>query len=408
VSAGGWLSSSGYRFFLRGDMELKDLFHLEDVLGLPTSRRAAEGLASLDVNVSGGWRGFAPAITTGSAQLHNVRAAVRGLNAPLEIGSAVMSISPDVLKIDKLSARIEGTHWAGKVTAPRHCVALSEAPACVFQFDLTADQLSSTDLADWLTPHMDKLPWYRISNSDSSSNDSPLASPLRAIQALGRLRVARFGSKKFSATQLATQVEVDQGKITLSNLHAQLLQGTHQGNWTIDLSDRDASTHDAPTMPVRYHGTGTLQNISLEQVATLMNDAWISGTGDGNFDINGSGNFQDLLARSDAKLQFVMRNGSLTHVEIPGSSVPLPVHRFAGELRLKKGGWELAAGTLESRDGIYQVNGTASAGSALHFELKRSDDQSWVITGTLAKPRVDPPDRTEGKRTEADAKTVSP
>ena len=76
--------------------------------------------------------------------------------------------------------------------------------------------------------------------------------------------------------------------------------------------------------------------------------------------LEGSGDsFRELLARSDGKLQFVMRNGSLPHVEIPGAPVPLPVHRFAGELHLKKGAWELAAGRLESRDGIYQVSGTA-------------------------------------------------
>ena len=74
------------------------------------------------------------------------------------------------------------------------------------------------------------------------------------------------------------------------------------------------------------------------------NDAWIAGTADGNFDLDGSGDsFRDLLARSDGKLRFVMRNGSLPHIEIPGSPVPLPVHRFAGELHLKKGVWELSA-----------------------------------------------------------------
>ena len=108
---------------------------------------------------------------------------------------------------------------------------------------------------------------------------------------------------------------------------------------------------------MRYHGTGTLQDISLAQVGTLMNDDWISGTAGGNFDLDGSGDsFRELLARADGKLQFVMRNGSLPHIEIPGSPVPLPVHRFAGELHLKKGAWELSAGRLESRDGTYQVS----------------------------------------------------
>src|SRR5208337_2267705 len=57
VNAGGWMSTAGYRFFLRGDVDLQDLFRLENVLGLPVARPAAEGSAKLDVNVSGLWRG---------------------------------------------------------------------------------------------------------------------------------------------------------------------------------------------------------------------------------------------------------------------------------------------------------------------------------------------------------------
>jgi hypothetical protein len=416
VNAGGWISAAGYRFFLRGDVELKDLFRLEDVLGLPVTHPAAEGSAKLDVSASGPWQGFAVPATLGTAQLRNVRAEMHGLNTPIEIGSATISLTPDAVLMEKISARTGSTHWSGGITAPRHCAAPSvvpnAAPNCVFQFDLTADQLSTGDLAEWFTPHPAKRPWYRILNSNSNEPRGP--SPLLAIQARGNLHVGRFGLKKVFATQVATQVEVDRGKIILTALRGQLLQGTHQGNWTIDVSSHDASTHDASThdasaQTLRYRGTGTLQDISLEQVGTLMNDAWIAGTADGKFDLEGSGDsFRDLLARSDGKLRFVMRNGSLPHVEIPGSPVPLPVHRFAGDLRLKKGAWELSAGRLESRDGIYQVSGAASPDSGFDFVLTRGDEQSWTLIGTLAEPHVAPGNRTEANRAEAGAETVKP
>ncbi len=427
ANAGGWISTSGYRFFLRGDLELKDLFRLEDILGLPVARPAAEGEAKLDVSVSGAWQGFAAPTALGSAQLRNVRAEMRGLNTPIEIGSAIISLTPDTVLMQKLSARVGSTHWSGGVTAPRHCV----APVCLFQFDLPADQFSTGDIAEWFTPHPAKRPWYRILNSNS---DAVGLSALLAIQARGNLHVGRFGMKKVAATQVATQVEADRGKITLTGLRAQLLQGSHQGNWIIDVSNRaaataDASAHDASAPNLRYRGTGTLQDISLAQVGSLstdvlsgtlinttsnttndaMNDSWIAGTADGKFEVEGSGDsFRDLLARSDGRLQFVMRNGSLPRIEIPGSPVPLPVHRFAGELRLKRGAWELAAGRLESRDGIYRVSGTASPGSGLDFRLTRGDEQSWTLTGTLAKPHNAPGSRTVAKRTDADPKTVTP
>ena len=316
VNAGGWISVAGYRLFLRGDMELKDMFRLENVMGLPAARPAAEGSAKLDVTVSGPWQGFAAPAAVGTAQLRNVRAEMHGLNTPIEIASATIALDPDAVRMEKISARTGSTHWSGEVTAPRHCAAPAAgpvvvpgaapavvpgtAPTCVFQFDLTADQLSTGDLAEWFTPHPAKRPWYRIlnANSNSSSNDTLGSSPLLAIQAHGNLHVGRFGLKKVSATQVATQVEVDRGKITLTALRGQLLQGTHQGNWIIDVSTHDVSNHDVSNQSVRYHGTGTLQDISLAQVGTLMNDDWISGTAGGNFDIDGSGNsFRQLLER---------------------------------------------------------------------------------------------------------------
>jgi hypothetical protein len=406
LNAGGWVSPAGYRFSLRGDAELKDLFRLEDVLGLPVARPAAEGAAKLDVSISGPWQGFAPPATLGTAQLHNVRAEMRGLNTPIEINSATMTLGPDAVLMQRISARTGSTHWSGGVTAPRHCVAPGVPssvpwPNCVFQFELTADELSTADLMEWLTPHPAKRPWYRILRDNSTESQG--ASPLPVIQARGNLHAGRFVWKKLMATQVATRVDVDRGKITLTGLRAQLLQGSHQGNWSIDLINPDAPSHGAPNQPVRYHGTGALQNISLAQVGALMNDVWITGTADGHFDFDGSGgSFHDVLAGAEGTLQFSMRNGSLTHIEMAGSGA-LPVHRFTGELHVKKGVWEFSSARLESRDGVYRVSGTAATGSGLEFVLTRGDERSWNLTGTLAKPRI-----AAASRTEANAKTLKP
>jgi hypothetical protein len=397
VSAGGWISAKGYRFFLRGDAELQDLFRLEEFLGLTAVRPAAEGSARLDVNLSGPWQGFTAPLALGTIQLHNVRAEMHGLNTPIAINAAVVSVTPDLVWINKISAATGGTHWSGMITSPRHCASLG----CVFHFDLAADQLSSADLGNWLTPRSDKRPWYHI----LSSAQPPGKSPLLAIQAEGNLRVTRFTLKRLLATQVDTQVDVDRGKITLTDLRGQLLQGTHQGNWTIDLSTRDdVASRDTPAGRLHYRGTGNLHDISLAQVGLLMNDPWIAGTGDASFDLDTSGStFPDLLARSDGRLEFVMRNGSLPHIELPGSGGHLPVHRFTGQLRLEKGAWEISDGKLESRDGIYQVSGTASVAAGCDFLLSLGGERAWKLTGTLAKPQVAATGHAENTRAQADA-----
>ena len=379
VNAGGWVSAAGYSFYLRGDMELKNLFRLEDVLGLPMARPAAEGDAKLDVNVSGPWRRFVAPIALGTAQLRNIRAEIHGLNPPIEIDSATMSLTADAVSMQKISASVGSTHWSGGVTAPRQCAALSAAPNCEFQFDLAADQFSTGELTEWFTGHPAKRPWYRILNSNFDETQG--TSPLLAIHAHGNLQVGRFGLKKMLATKVAAQVAVDGGKITLTGLRGQLLQGTYQGNWTINLLSR----------PARYLGGGALRNIALAQVGALMNDAWIAGMADGSLELDGPGDsIQDLLEHSDGQLKFTMRNGSLPHITFPGSAGPLPVHRFAGELRLKKGVWELSSGRLESRAGLYRIGGTASSSSGMDFTLTNGSGQSWTLNGTLAKPRIAP------------------
>jgi len=40
--------------------------------------------------------------------------------------------------------------------------------------------------------------------------------------------------------------------------------------------------------------------------------------------------------------------------------------------------------------------------------LARGDEQSWTLTGTLAKPHLTPGSRTVAKRTDENVKTVKP
>jgi AsmA family len=309
------------------------------------------------------------------------------LNTPIEIASATITLAPDAVTLQKLSAQTGNTHWNGSVTSPRHCA----APGCVFHFDLGADRLSTDSLVEWFTPHPSKRPWYRL----LSASDSGGKPALLEIQARGTVRINQLMLKTIAAGQVAAQAELDRGKIALNDLRGQIFQGTYQGMWVIDVSSE----------PVRYRATGTVGNMALAPVTGLMNDAWATGTADGKFDVTGNGNtLADFLAHADGRLQFVMRNGTLAHVEILGSPKPLPVHRFAGDLRLKEGTWKLQTGKLETRDGIYQVRGTAAPGGALDLVLTRGDQQTWNVSGTLAKPRV--VSRTEGNRAAVDAKSV--
>ena len=381
ATGSGWISASGYRFTVAGDAALRNLFRLADTVGIGGARPAAQGTARVALGISGSWQGFAPPATNGSAQLRNVRTEMRGLNVPVEISSAVLNLTPDSVSLEKIVMQTGVTHWTGSVRATRPCA----AGDCMFQFDLSADQLSTSELNEWFTAHVAKRPWYRVLNAQEQAGPSPLVS----AKAAGTLRVGRLEIRKFTATQLATQFELDRGKIKLNNLRGQLLQGTHVGNWTIDVVSQ----------PPHYQAAGTLQNISLAQVSALTNDSWVTGTGDAKFEGTSSGfSLADVLANTNATINFTLRNGSFPRVASSVGSGPFSVHKLTGDLRLDKKNWELSAARLESRDGIYQVSGRASAGNGWNFKLHRNDDQSWLLSGTLAKPHME---RT--KRTQAEA-----
>src|SRR5206468_324454 len=84
-------SLAGYEASVRGEAGLKRLLQVGPRFGIPAPPVSADGATKVDLAISGTWGERAPVIT-GGAQLHNVRAQVRGLNAPLDIRSADLVI----------------------------------------------------------------------------------------------------------------------------------------------------------------------------------------------------------------------------------------------------------------------------------------------------------------------------
>ena len=383
------------------------------MLGIPGTRPAAEGLAKLDVGIVGRWQGFTAPIPIGSAQLRSVHAKLRWINAPLEIASATASIEADSLTLERIVARIGTTHWTGRVRAPRHCTpgtdgkGLKARPSeietakCQFQFDLSADSLSKADLTEWFSEHSTKRPWYRVldTNSENASNAPAGAPQFLSMRAQGTLRVGRFSVDGITATRVSSILEFERGKLSLTGLSGELLQGTHHGNWVVDF------TPPVATSGPKFRGTGTVSNISLDQVSAAMNDSWISGVADATYVVSGA-DLRDLLHNAEAKVKFVMLNGSLPHIDLADAAQPLRVDRFSGDLLLNAGEWRLPDAILKSQGDRYKVSGTATSTKNLDFVLNNDDDRSWSITGSLAEPHIARSgiSTPEVKRTEADVK----
>jgi len=370
--AHGWISTKGYGLNIQGDAQVNKLLQLARTVGLRTPQVAADGAVKLDLQIAGVWSGFHPPVVTGKAILHSVRGEVRGLGAPVEISSATIVLTPNNTNVLFLTAALGSTVWKGAVALPRPCVL---PDACPVHFDLRADQLSTDEISRILHSSPGKRPWYKF-----LSPNPPAGVPfLRSLQATGKIAVTRADIHGLAATHVSGNVEVNQGKLRISDLSGDILGGRHDGEFRASFAGKTPE----------YSGSGTLDRLALSQVGQWMGDPWISGTADLKYEATASGwSAEELLASATANLETDARDGVLTHITLPNNPPRLRMRALTTQLVLNHGLFEFREGKLETPTGIYQVSGTASLGRVLDIKLTREGGHSFSISGTLTQPRV--------------------
>ncbi len=371
----GWMGRSGYNLSLKGEAELQRLLTVAHICGMPAAHPAASGVAKVDLQIAGAWQGFATPITTGIAELHSVRAEMRGVNGPLEIASARLLLAESAAKVEGLSASFAGSQWTGWLAIPRPCA----APTCVINFDLHADEVSTDRLNQWLNPSASR-PWYRFGLATDSGGHSFFT----ATHASGTLTAYRAVVRNLIATRVSAKLQLDQGKLRLSDVSAEVFGGRHQGEWRADFTAK----------PPVYAGNGTLDGVALAEVADAMQDNWIAGTAGARYQLELAGfSFGELVESAKGSLRFDMRDGALPHVMV--SAAPLRIRRFTGVLTAKDNDIELQDASLEAPTANYAVSGKASLSRKLDFKLLSEGATGYSVTGTLADPRVVPVRRSE-------------
>jgi hypothetical protein len=371
ASVRGQLSRSGYNFQVQGDAEIQRLLEVARTIGLPVPQPAANGEARINLRIGGDWAGFAPAAITGTAQLHAVRARVRGLNEPLEITSANVELTPTTAEVRKLIASAAGDIWRGSVTVPRQC---QPTQLCITRFDLHTDEFLADKLGGAVNSIAGKQPWYRFLSA--SAQPRPY---LASLHAVGKFTATRVLIHNLLANQVSVGVELDQSVLKLSNLEGDVLGGRHTGNWQVDFT----------VNPPAYRGRGTLDYVELGQIADAMHDNWIAGTASVEYHAESSGwSRADLLANVNAGFQVEAHDTSLPHLTLAGESDPLRISELAGRLLLRDGKFEIEQGKLQTPANIYQLSGTASMNRVIDIKLARDGARAFNITGTLSQPHV--------------------
>jgi hypothetical protein len=382
------VARSGYGLAIRGDGEVSHILRLATLLGLPAAKASAEGEAAMKLQIAGLWAGnisgsssgFSLPQVNGTVQLHNVLATLRGVNGPIEISSAELTLLSDEVRVEKLRAQAGGADWTGSVALPRGC---GIPGACLVRFDLNTEEVGLSELSKWLGSQPNQRRWYQMLTPGEPTAPMFLENLLASGKvSAGRLRIHNVVAERVSAT-----LDLERGKLKIAELRGDVLGGKHRGNWQADFT----------AGPATYTGSGTLTGISLRQIADAMRDPWISGTAGGTYQITASG--ADAAAfweSAEGQLQFDLRDGVLSHIFLASDEGPLRVGRWQGRVRLQGAEIEIEKGKLVSSIGAYEISGTASLGRVLDLKLSRAADvkperagsQVYSIKGTLAEPRV--------------------
>lgn len=378
MAVGARIDRRGYSFALAGESEISKTLAAAHLVGIPALQTSAAGEAQLQLQIRGLWPGWGSGaqnlsgpLVRGSAKLRNVRVALKGTEAPVEVVSADMTLLPDAVRIDKLNAKAANSIWTGSAQMPRGC---GNPPHCEIHFSLKSNRAAVGDLAAWASPAPKSKPWYRVLES-SQATPSLLAS----LHATGQIAVEHFQFHDLPATHLTATVALDGGDLRITDLGADVLGGTYHGKWETDFQAKPPVSSSA----------GNWRDVSLADVAGMTKDSWISGTVNGTYQFTAKGtSAAEFWQSAEASVRFDARDGVLPHVLLEDPA-PLTFLDFSGQARLHAREIEINDAKVDSSDGAFLLSGIASAKRELQFKLLREGTtQGFAITGTLAEPHV--------------------
>ncbi len=377
----GWINRGGYKLTLDGEIELAKAIRMGRMIGLPVWASSPEGTALMDLQMAGIWSGLSSGASSGflgpqlmgSAKLRNVQIVNRDFGGPIEITSAEVQLSQEQAKISKLNAKAAGTVWTGSIEMPRGC-----GIRCPMKVVLNANQIVLGQLGGWLDPSAKKRPWYRVLESSPQAGTS-FATLLRVS---GRVTADQLIVHGIAAKHAAAKIRLEDGKLQLSDLSAEILGGKHQGEWLADFSGKQATCK----------GSGKLSAVSLDGSAKTVDDGWVSGTANASYELSGKC-FGEFWQSADGTVRVEMRDGAFPRVTIGEDSGPLRVTTMSAAVNLHSANIEIKDAKLDSPDGKFSLNGTASLKREIDFRLTPATNSTavaYAITGTLGSPQVAP------------------
>ncbi|MGH9573604.1 MAG: AsmA-like C-terminal region-containing protein [Candidatus Acidiferrales bacterium] len=222
------------------------------------------------------------------------------LNLPVNGLEFRMDFKPGTRHVTLSAAQAFGAHWSG--TFDR-----SDA-APQWQFALSADTLSASDLDRWLDPRWREsfidwmLPFLNLGPATAMPDD---------LRGTGRLNVDQFNAAAFVFQKLSGDLTIGGRDVTLDDASADLFHGKVTGTF-------DAKLVATP----RYHGHATFSGVNVGAFAGAEESgspvaAAFGGTASGEVEFSMAGNGRTGFANSlECKGAADVRNGTWAGMQL--------------------------------------------------------------------------------------------
>ena len=369
----GYFDFHQYQITLSGRAELTRLLNVARAMGVGAPAIGLAGPAQIDLKISGAWTGFAPPTPSGTIQLRDATAELRGILEPLQIEAATATLANQVVTVNGFTSEFkEGPLVSGSATFPLRC---PSPGTCVLHFDLHTPEISLQRVTQLLNPVFQRQPWYRLLELGQQGDNA-----LLKLRAEGRISATHAVIGSLSATNLVSTIEMHAGMLSVKALNADLLGGHHIGNWDADFT----------TQPPKFFGSGRITKLAMSQLGVLMHDPWATGTLGGEYTLGLTGLDPASIRNStNGSASFKWSEGSLRHVTLGDRHAPLSFSSFGGQIMIKNGLLSCQECSLQSGGQLYEVKGTASFTRNLDLRLEGPGDTAYAVSGPLEKPRVE-------------------
>jgi uncharacterized protein involved in outer membrane biogenesis len=359
-----------------------------------------EGSARWQVN----WQGTlwpASARLAGSARLTNLRLRPAFLNHPVLLRQAKIEWresdqNATSTRITLEAAEAFGAKWTGF---------FARAPNASWQFALTADRLSLSELNAWLNPQRERtllqralarLPFARRSAAELDLDDQ-----LKMLRASGRLQVGRFQLASLHLENLKGSAQLNARALLYQDAEADFYGGKIRGTLGAEFQTRPL-----------YKTSFTFARVNLEKLVADVAElrGLFSGTAHGMMEMDMTGTTRaEILDSLKGQGQGKVDRAAYTGLDLSASILSGSQRSGRSEFRSAAAEFLIASrkiriSSMSLGDGSgYSLNGTvgfsgeielnvlpvASSGSdEKRFEKEDLEMRFWMIAGTLKSPRI--------------------